>query len=219
MHRSARGRCSAYPRGVRAHMSPGREMPHLTLRRPRGVYILCNALEIQKPPAGSTTRACTGPTRPYYNARNQGLRTVRAMLNADPLLRPSPSSLPQTSPTASFVTSYCRHAADARSGRRMPCTACLTSHVTRSSSHVVAALDEPHQASSALRSPVSLEGLTPGLEGGGGGGAVPQPPGLCLGVVTGARRCRALPSRNARGVSGERFSYCCLDGCIIPHVF
>jgi len=43
---------------------------------------------------------------------------------------------------------------------------------------VVAALDEPQQPSSALRSPVSLEGLTLGLAGGGGGAAAPQPPGL-----------------------------------------
>ncbi len=45
-------------------------------------------------------------------------------------------------------------------------------------SRVVAALDEPSQASPSVRSPVSLEGLTLGLAGGGGGGAAPQPPGL-----------------------------------------
>ena len=43
---------------------------------------------------------------------------------------------------------------------------------------VVAALDQPQQASSALRSPVSLEGLTLGLAGGAGSAATPQPPGL-----------------------------------------
>jgi hypothetical protein len=41
---------------------------------------------------------------------------------------------------------------------------------------VIASLDEPQQAS--LRSPVSLEALTLGLAGGGGGSAAPQPPGL-----------------------------------------
>jgi hypothetical protein len=39
-------------------------------------------------------------------------------------------------------------------------------------------LDEPQQASSALRSPVSLDGLPLGLAGGGGGGAALHPPGL-----------------------------------------
>jgi hypothetical protein len=43
---------------------------------------------------------------------------------------------------------------------------------------VVAALDVLQHASSALRSPVSLDGLTFGLAGGGGGGAAPHPPGL-----------------------------------------
>ena len=39
-----------------------------------------------------------------------------------------------------------------------------------------------------------------GSAGGGGGGAVPQPPGLNprnFGVLTGARRCRTFPGRNA----------------------
>ena len=42
-------------------MSPWREMPQLTPRRPREVYIPCNALEIQKPPAGSTTEPERAP--------------------------------------------------------------------------------------------------------------------------------------------------------------
>jgi hypothetical protein len=57
---------------------------------------------------------------------------------------------------------------------------------------VVAALDEPLQASSSARPPVSVEGFTLGLAGGGGGGAAPQLPGLsprnlaCLRVLVAA---------------------------------
>ncbi len=45
--------------------------------------------------------------------------------------------------------------------------------------HVVAALDEPLQASPSVRSTVSLEGFTLGFACGGGGGVAPQPPGVC----------------------------------------
>jgi len=49
---------------------------------------------------------------------------------------------------------------------------------SRTPTRVIAALDEPQQASYALHSPLSFEGLTLGLVGGAGGAAAPQPPGL-----------------------------------------
>jgi hypothetical protein len=63
-------------------------MPRFTLQGLTGhTFPLCNALAVQKPPAGSTEPVRTlGPldptTLPETDPARAGLRTVRAMLNA-----------------------------------------------------------------------------------------------------------------------------------------
>jgi hypothetical protein len=90
-----------------------------TPRRPKATGGSNRAREFTGPLDTNTTKA-----------PRAGLRTVRVMLNAGPLLRPFPSSLPRTSPTRSSVRPG--RAADACPSPRVPFTV-LTSHVTRSS--------------------------------------------------------------------------------------
>jgi hypothetical protein len=68
-------------------ISPWRAMPCLTLRRPRGVYLP----SLQHPRGPKTTRrfnrarSCTGPSRPYYVARNRAsqVRATNCMRGAE----------------------------------------------------------------------------------------------------------------------------------------
>ncbi len=130
-------------------------------------FPLYNALAVQKPPAGSTKRVrAPGPldhtTLPETEPARVGLQTVHGMLIAQAGLRFSP-------PSFSFTTNLF----DPIFGDVLDVQVALPPRV-------VAALDEPSQASPSVRSPVSLFGFTLGLAGGGGGGAAPQPPGLSL---------------------------------------
>ena len=153
-------------------------------------FPLYNTLAVQKPPAGSmeSVRA-PGPldptTLPETEPARAGLRTVRAMLNAGwPALLAALSFLLTTNLSDSIfgdVLGALQTLARAAGYLALPTPrdAFLTALAKAAlPPRVVAALDEPQQPSSALRSPVSLEGLTLGLAGGGGGGATPQPPGL-----------------------------------------
>jgi hypothetical protein len=184
---SRQGRCAAHPRGM--HISPWRAVPLITFRRPRGVYLPY----LQHPHGPKATRgfnrarACTGPTRPYYAFRNRASPgwAMNCTRDAERGLARAPCSPllpPSLEPLRPHFRWPPRRAADARPRRRVPRTAY---HVTRSSP---SRMPHFHQASSprsinlnassALRSPVSLQGLTLSLARGGGGGAAPQPPGL-----------------------------------------
>ncbi|KAI0289272.1 hypothetical protein BC826DRAFT_1177396 [Russula brevipes] len=103
--------------------------------------------------------ACTWSTRPVDAPRNRACpgKTMRAMLNAGwPALLAALSFL--------FTTNLSDPLFGGVLAALPPCA--------------VAALGELPQAQPIARSPVSLEGLTLGLAGGGAGGAQPQPPGL-----------------------------------------
>jgi hypothetical protein len=153
-------------------------------------FPLYNTLAVQKPPTGSTEPVrAPGPldptTLPETEPARDGLRTVRAMLNAGwPALLAALSFLLTTNLSDSLfgdVLGALQALARAAGFLALPTPrdAFLTALAKAAlPPRVVAALDEPQQALSALRSPVSLEGLTLGLAGGGGGGAAPQPPGL-----------------------------------------
>ena len=154
------------------------------------IFPLYNTLAVQKPPAGSTepVRApgsLDPTTLPETEPARDGLQTVRAMLNAGwPALLAALSFLLTTNLSDSIfgdVLGALQTLARAAGCLALPTPrdAFLTALAKAAlPSRVVAALDEPQQASATLRSPVSLEGLTLGLAGGGGGGAAPPPPGL-----------------------------------------
>ena len=154
------------------------------------VFPLYNNLAVQKPPAGSTEPVrAPGPldptTLPETEPARAGLETVRAMLNAGwPALLAALSFLLTTNlsdPLFGDVLGALQTLARASGCLALPTPrdAFLTALAkTALPSRVVAALDEPPQASSSVRSPVSLEGFTLGLSGGGGGGAGPHSPGL-----------------------------------------
>ena len=154
------------------------------------IFPLYNTLAVQKPPAGSTEPVrAPGPldpaTLPETEPARAGLQTVRAMLNAGwPALLAALSFLLTTNLSDSIfgdVLGSLQTLARAAGCLALPTPrdAFLTALAKAAlPPRVVAALDEPQQASPALRSPVSLEGLTLGLAGGGGGGGAPQPPGL-----------------------------------------
>ena len=153
-------------------------------------FPLYNTLAVQKPPAGSTEPVrAPGPldptTLPETEPARAGLQTVRAMLTAGwPALLAALSFLLTTNLSDSIfgdVLGALQTLARAAGCLALPTPrdAFLTALAKAAlPPRVVAALDEPQQPSSALRSPVSLEGLTLGLAGGGGGGGAPQPPGL-----------------------------------------
>ena len=153
-------------------------------------FPLYNTLAVQKPPAGSTEPVrAPGPldpnTLPETEPARAGLQTVRAMLNAGwPALLAALSFLLTTNLSDSIfgdVLGALQTLARAAGCLALPTPrdAFLTALAKAAlPPRVVAALDEPQQSVSALRSPVSLEGLTLGLAGGGGGNAASQPPGL-----------------------------------------
>jgi hypothetical protein len=153
-------------------------------------FPLYNTLVVQKPPAGSTEPVrAPGPldpmTLPETEPARAGLQTVRAMLNAGwPALLAALSFLLTTNLSDTIfgdVLGALQTLARAAGYLALPTPrdAFLTALAKAAlPPRVVAALDEPQPPSSASRSPVSLEGLTLGLAGGGGGGATPQPPGL-----------------------------------------
>ena len=158
-------------------------MPRLTLRRPREVYF--PSLQHHRGPKTTRgfnrARACTRPTRPYCAARNRASpgRATNCARDAERRLArascgPLLPSYHQPLRLHFRWASYSRRAADARPGRRAPRTAhprdAFLSALTLPP-RVVAALDEPQGF-------VSLEGLTLGLAGSGGGGATSQLPGL-----------------------------------------
>ena len=145
-------------------------------------------LAVQKPPATESIRA-PGPlnptTLPETEPTQAGLQTVCAMLNPRwPALLVALSFLLTTNLSDSIfddVLGALQTLARAAGYLALPTPrdAFLTALAKAAlPPRVVAALDEPQQPLSALRSPVSLEGLTLGLAGGGGGGTTPQPPGL-----------------------------------------
>lgn len=154
------------------------------------VFPLYHTLAVQKPPAGSTeTVRAPGPldptTLPETEPARAGLQTVRAMLNAGwPALLAALSFLLTTNlsdPLFGDILGALQTLARASGSLALPTPrdAFLTALAKAAlPPRVVAALDEPMQASLSVRSPVSLEGFTLGLAGGGGGGAAPQPPGL-----------------------------------------
>lgn len=152
------------------------------------VFPLYNTLAVQKPPAGSAELVrAPGPldpmTLPETEPARAGLETVRAMLNAGwPALLAALSFLLTTNlsdPLFGDVLGALQTLARASGCLALPTPrdAFLTALAKAAlPSRVVAALDEPPQASSSVRSPVSLEGFTLGLAGGGGAG--PNSPGL-----------------------------------------
>lgn len=153
-------------------------------------FPLYNTLAVQKPPAGSTESVrAPGPldptTLPETEPARAGLQTVRAMLNAGwPALLAALSFLLTTNlsdPIFGDVLGALQTLARASGCLALPTPrdAFLTALAKAAlPSRVVAALDEPPQGPHAIRSPVSLEGFTLGLAGGGGGAVAPQPPGL-----------------------------------------
>jgi hypothetical protein len=153
-------------------------------------FPLYNTLAVQKPPAGSTESVrAPGPldptTLPEKEPARAGLQTVRAMLNAGwPALLAALSFLLTTNlsdPIFGDVLGALQMLARTSGCLALPTPrdAFLTALAKAAlPSRVVAALDEPPQGPAAIRSPVSLEGFTLGLAGGGGGGASPQSPGL-----------------------------------------
>jgi hypothetical protein len=128
----------------------------VTLRRPRGVY---NTLAVQQSPAGSTESVrAPGPLDPTALRETEparaGPQTVHAMLNAGwPALLAAHSFLLTTNLSDSIFGGS-RRAADARPGRRAPRTAhprdAFLSALTLPP-RIIAALDEPQQASSHLK--------------------------------------------------------------------
>jgi hypothetical protein len=125
------------------------------------------------------------PTGPYYAARKRaspGLATNCAC-DAEPKL-PRASCSPLLTPYHEPLRLHHRalQMLARAAGRFAPPTTRDTFLTALAKAalppRVVAALDVSQHASSALRSPVSLDGLTFGLAGGGGGGAAPHPPGL-----------------------------------------
>ena len=100
------------------------------------------------------TRACTGPTRPYFSALTRA--SPGWATNFDAIFGEVPDS-------------------QARLGRS------LVPQCLALSPRVAAALEEPQDVSSALLSLGPLDGLTLRFAG-GGGGAIPQPPGLSVAI-------------------------------------
>ncbi|KAI9452204.1 hypothetical protein F5148DRAFT_1237059 [Russula earlei] len=151
---------------------------------------LYNTLAVQKSPAGSAEPVrAPGPldpsTLPATEPARVGLQTVRAMLNAGwPALLAALSFLLTTNlsdPLFGDVLGALQALARAAGCLSLPTPrdAFLTALAKAAlPPRVVAALDEPAQAPPVGRSPVSLEGLTLGLAGGGGGATASQPPGL-----------------------------------------
>jgi hypothetical protein len=184
----------SYPGDV--HISPWRAMSRLSLRRPRGVYLLSTTPTRSKShPHVQPSPGAPGPLDPTALPETEpalaGSQTVRAMLNAGwPALLAAHSFFLTTSLSIfGDILGALQTPARAAGCLALPTPrdAFLTALALPPLARVVAVLDEPQQASSELRSPASLEGLTLGLAGTVGGGAAPQLPGLSPRNLAGLR--------------------------------
>jgi hypothetical protein len=121
-------------------------------------FPLYNTIAVQKPPAGSY-----GPTRPYYAARNRASQGRATNCTRDAERRLAHSFL--TTNLSIFGDALGALQTLARAAGCLPLPTPRDAFLTALAfpPRVIAALDEPQQAPSALRYPVSLEGLSLGL--------------------------------------------------------